>query len=960
MSYQGIGGSEDVTHLPLEPERAKATYDSLQGGSKYVDPTGTQRIKPFEVKDQQSYGAVPDGATYKDPTGTTRKKPEVEGVGFAAQTLFDMSTNDDERHKALARTYGDKNVKRDPGTGEFSVTADGKTLKPGHGKGVARPAAALASAALPVGGAVAGGILGAPAGGVGAIGGAAAGGAAGQGANDALLAAAGVYSKTVGQEASNLALSGASSAIGEGGGRLAGAALPFVKGAIEPYVNGDQHALSSFLGKFLGVSPEGVKTAQKLTDQGVKVRPSAYIKEAPMITKEIEQFGPAFYDDPFKSSAKDFYEQKAGDLLKQLGAPLTEKEKLTEAAAKPSSAPAGQAMIDKVKGDVARTDAKLEQEMNAAKTQAQTEFGEKEAARTAQIDQLSKAAKEAQDAANQAVDLGFKDIDKDIADFNKTAAASHTTGALWQQTSDKIVAANKAMKETAGRLYYRPAEEIGKMVQPDVAGLKATAKAVQDSFPAGFSNVYPGIFNTLKGIETGKASLAQLHELSQEIASRTNWSPITADAKDGLYKHFVAQIKDLIMKPPKDNPAWAKAADLIKGGDAFYAKNRPKFDDAVIKHIVSGTEAGLPPNPSELAQVVFKEENSARIAELKNMIGTQLWPSVEAAHVQSLFDTSKRLDGKVDAKTFVAKVLGSIQRSGLKQMGGSALPEKVITQAKRAAMLSGELSVEHMPGDTVATYLKRVADTNERLESVAKQNPLGELESSVKHLEQRFRDQRAAALKAYRADPLSLLYRASPLAEKSADAILDSPDLLKAAAAKFGPDSMEFDLLRQVGAKRILQREIGSTGGLRKELGKTLSEETQKLLFPGTAYGDVHQLAHDMEFLMGGDSGGAGWSIAAQSRVTHPWVGIIGEVGKFISEMIAGPVGRTILSTWYKLLTSAVTSPKTLNFLAKGLGSSDPAERDAARALVKKWANIGGAAGAGLGQDATQNNGPQQ
>ena len=48
---------------------------------------------------------IPEGAQFLDPEGQLRQKPTYEGVGFTAQTLYDMAINPKEQKRALEYAY---------------------------------------------------------------------------------------------------------------------------------------------------------------------------------------------------------------------------------------------------------------------------------------------------------------------------------------------------------------------------------------------------------------------------------------------------------------------------------------------------------------------------------------------------------------------------------------------------------------------------------------------------------------------------------------------------------------------------------------------------------------------------------------------------------------------------------------------------------------------------------------
>ena len=56
-------------------------FAKLKPGTKFIDPEGKQRVKPYEVKTDADFSSVPEGAQFTDPEGQTRQKPSFGGIG---------------------------------------------------------------------------------------------------------------------------------------------------------------------------------------------------------------------------------------------------------------------------------------------------------------------------------------------------------------------------------------------------------------------------------------------------------------------------------------------------------------------------------------------------------------------------------------------------------------------------------------------------------------------------------------------------------------------------------------------------------------------------------------------------------------------------------------------------------------------------------------------------------------
>jgi hypothetical protein len=214
-----------------------------------------------------------------------------------------------------------------------------------------------------------------------------------------------------------------------------------------------------------------------------------------------------------------------------------------------------------------------------------------------------------------------------------------------------------------------------------------------------------------------------------------------------------------------------------------------------------------------------------------------------------------------------------------------------------------------------------------------------------------------------RKDPLGFLYNPTTGASEAVDKILGSEDLILATAAKFGEQSPEFEMLRQVWAQRLL------TGGMRpgEELAK-ISPEVQQIMFPGVTLNQARTLAKEMDFLLDTRSGSRGTAqgMAAMAKVEHPW-GSLGSSKSFGGAAIKGTLGsipgssaaaRSTLGAYYGAMRKLMTSPALLRWLEKGLNGS-PADREAVRQQISAVLQKGGAMGAGAGEAAVQESGPQ-
>lgn len=952
-----IAGTE-ATYIPdTGPQKITGTedYDKLGSGTQYIDPEGKTRTKPWTVTDAKSYEAVPEGEHFTDPEGKVRQKPTYEGVDFTTQALYDMTLNDKEKSNVLARAYGKDAVKRDE-AGALYVDQGVKRLKPGHGSGLKRAGAYTLAETAPVGGAIAGGLVGGAAGSVepgggtvaGGMAGAAGGGAVGQGFNDMILKLAGVYDRSVGAEAGNLAVAGASSAVGEGAGRALTAAVPFAKDA----VNSASRALPSSLGKLWGATadPAATQQAAKLASQGVLVPPSAWLKEAPYFKAAVEQFDPAFrQQNVLKQSAETHYQTEADKILNSLGIKKEGRQPVTDATAPVSSEKAGESLIARAHADMMKQDQALDTALAAAKSEAARGIGEGSVRSTAAIADLKEAEAASRNAAQAAIDEGFKSIQTDINAVVKAGGAGDRPGDLMRAAAGKIKALNTAVKLRASKI-YDAADVAAGDARPNVTGLAKDAKAFAEDLPEPFRQKYPDVVKALGSLETGKTTFGQLHNLRSLLRTGIDRNDLTPGVRDGAYKFFSGRINQAL-HDTEAHPALKDAAQILDRGDAFYAKNMPRFHDEIVKGIVSSLKAGMPGDPKVLSGMLFREGQTERMREVRRIVGPNLWSAIRASDAQTMLDASKTLvPGELDGQKFAGEVLDRVRTGVLEAGYDKESAKRLLLQAQRIAAVKGTLPLKALEGDTVASFLSRAESAAKAAEEMATKDPLGTLSKEQSRLDKEFAAQKRGVAAARSAEPLGFLYQASAQAVRSADKILSSPDLLTAAAVRFGEQSSEFTLLRQVGAQRILQRTIDKASGLRTTLSEKITPEAQRLLFPGVTLDAAQALAKDMDFLSVGTMD-AGGSMAAKSRVLHPFGSIMH--GKLTAPLGAIPgaetVGRMLLGKYYAALTYATTHPAFVQWVAKGL-QGPPAEREMVRRSVQQIINAGGAAGAGAGE----------
>jgi hypothetical protein len=966
----GFGEATDpdvVAKSKLKTASTPEEAAKFEPGTEFLDPAGKKRIVPFRPKTIEETESLPEGSQFVDPEGKLRQTPTYEGLNFTTQTLYNMAATDKEREKALERGYPGK-VKRRP-SGELYVEEDGKLRR---SKGVLdAPGAFAASQAAPVLGSVIGEIGGGVAGSVipgagtfvGAVGGGAIGGGVGQGFNDAILALAGVYDRSAGQEAAEVGLATATGGVGTAAGRVIAGAAPAIKDVVK-------NVAPKFANWVAGTDKEALQTGIGLREQGVLVPPGPMFPELPHVINVVEVFDPAFHTQkPLLQSATDYYERTGTELLKSKEIGVPKPGKIVDPEAAVSTEKAGESVLASTRAELSAKDAALQAAFDARRSAAQAGLVESGAG----LQTLAAADQEARAAADKVIAEGFSNIQGDIDKAMKVAKAGYNSGDLWNSVGKKLQAIKIGISQRAN-IRYAQADELAAGHLPDVSGLPEMAEHMLAQMPEGFEGKYPGIIKQIRDIagvpkldEAGNATgewvkepvnptFGQLHNLRTVLRNSVNYYDLTPDFREGSLKFFANRVNEAL-HDINAVPELRAAAKFLDETDKWYGKTIKPLTDKNIQAVLSGLESGLPADPKKLYDVLIREGRTELTNKVRKMVGPSLWGGIKAADIREMLDATKTLTpGEIDGRQFVKQVLDR-HRTGMLEAVHGKEANRLMEQARRIEQLSGRLPVRAMPGDTVSTILARARDTAEAVKAAAKQDPLSTLGKEMK-LIQRDQMREAAKMRAQRQnDPLAFLYNPTTGAHEAVSKILGHEDLIIAAAAKFGENSPEFNLLRQVWAERLLTGTLQPSKRLEK-----VSEEVQRIMFPGVSLDSMKLLAKNMDFLMSARSAsmdpGAGLSMAATAKVEHPFGALPGgrTLGKALNIVTLGlgdPVARTILGSYYKMIRNVVNNPAFLRWMEKGL-KGDERARQMVKEEMQKRMQRGGAVGAGMAQSQFQ------
>ena len=937
-----------------------AEAEALEPGTKFIDPNGVKRVKPWVTK-ADTFDAdiqnVPEGEQFIDPTGKVRQKPVFEPLNFSSQTLYDMSVTDSEKRKSLEKYYPGS-VKEDK-EGLY-VEDNGKLRRPGRGW----PAVGgfAASAALPTGGAVIGALgAGVP----GAMG----GGILGQSFNDGILQLAGVYDRSLWDEGGNLMKAGAMSVAGTGVGRGIATMVPAAKAGVSTV----GQMVPKVAAHFLGAGPETV-AARKLAEKGEKegsgvlgamgikstdimVPPSAHLHEAPHLQNVVEVFDPAFRTNkPLVESATKHYEESANKILDDLG--VKREGSIIKPTSNIPTQKAGEVVMQRTLAESAAADQKLAQTL--AERKAAMEAGVPE--QVAQREAVTKAAEESRTKAQGLVDQGFESIQKEAETARKLAGSGINTGDLWENIGQKFIAIRQGISERARYWYDRYDQMTGGAT---VSGerLGQSAQQMLDELPAEFKSRNPALVQKLSKLtaqhdaegnlikEAEELTYGQVHELRNLFRGSADWHTLSSDFKNGTLKYFSKEIDNIIHDP--NAPAHIQsAAKFLDMTDKWYGHNISVFEAQQIKAVMKGLEAGEAADPANLYKVLVKDGQTDLTNRVRGMVGPNLWAGVRAADVDTMMSASKTLNpGEINGRAFAKEVLERHKSGMLEAVHGKEASEKLLAQARAIEQLEGRLAIPAAPGDTMTQIISRARLAADEAKAIGTKDPLTALQKDVQRVTNDLKREQSAAR---RNDPLGFLYNQSTGASYAVDKILKDEDLILAAASRFGEKSPEFNALRQVYVERVLR--AGTQPGKAME---GIGPEVQQLMFPGVTGEQMKLLAKEMDLLMtdGGLAKTTAGSMSAMSKVENPVSGVPGVKGAM--KLIPGlnPAARAGRGKFYALITDLMTSPSTLRWIEKGLTKGSPEEQEAVRNILRAHLQKGAAMGAGAGEAAYQGSG---
>lgn len=981
----GAAGALDLGKQTVTPEITKVAtpqdYEKVPHGHAYLDPDGKQRFKP--LRNKSDYDALQEGAEYADPQGQIRTKPKYEGVDFTPQTLFDIAHSDKGRRMALEKFYPGK-VKEDP-SGELYIDDNGKLLKPG--RGASSVGGFIASEAIPATLAGLGSVLGGAAGtvaepGGGTVVGGAAGGYGGaymgQRINDIFSQLAGVYDPEGGE--ANARKAGYFGAAGDVGGRALSAVAPTIKEGAKAIGRG----ASKTANKFLGTNAEKLETALPIAEAGevpsagpfglskpgTAVSPSAIFESSPHLSNVAETLQQKFdASDTYLTNAERFMDKRAKEILEHQDIGSLVEGSVVHPKAAVSTEEAGSVIKESSRlravNQSAEADKQLAEVLANRKATVEQKYAPDIEAHRTRNESVVRTAEQAKQAADNLVQEGFRDIERQANDAVRVAQVGHNAGDLWRTVAESFVGLRRSIAQRATTMYDNANTVSNGLVPPGAENLAGRAQALLDQLPEGFAGSHPTIVRRIAQMagevgengevirEPAAATWSELHELRTQLRQDIKWNDLTSDVKNGALKHMEHGINDTLHSV-ENQPELREASRLLRLADDFYRENMGPLNNQQIKSLVKALDSGLQADPKALLQIAIRDGRTEVANTIRQTVGPATWDAMRAADVQEMLAQSRQIGTDAfDGVAFAKQVLDRKKNGVLGVLHGEQGASRLEQQAAYIDKLRGKLPVTARPGDTANDIILRARAAAADAEAKAAADPLKLMQNEMKKIEAAVKKEMAAGKKP---DPLAFLNEATVGANEAVNRILKDPDLIVAASRAFpgGEKSPEFQLMRQIWTERFMRETLEPGEKLAK-----VSPEIQALMFPGVTLDDMHMLAKEMKLLMGGKTlrGGGddmGGSMMAQSAVENPW-------GRTGLGRVAGPVkmvpganfgARAAMTAYYNMVRGVLTSPSTLRWLRKGLTSRDPQAKEAARAELSAALQRGGARGAGLGEGA--------
>lgn len=816
--------------------------------------------------------------------------PDVDydtGTDFSDRMSLSMMDNDAERRAYLSDRYGNKNVFQDP-AGTFYLLKNGKKVAP-NGAGIMEDMAADVvgqgdELALMARGAMTGGeAAGIP----GAIIGSMVGAMGGKSFEEMEKKVYGFLRKSPSQEAKAIR----NSSLVGGAGELV--ATPVGKG-IERALEGNVPRLIS------GATPETERlTAQTLGIGGVPPIRSALPEMK--VTQFHQSLGEKLTGNLLERKNLAAIEGEMKSILKSSGMP---EDKIPEA---------------------------MKTIMNTSEAPSYSALG----------DMVKEHAVKYQEQASRAVDDLTKDMNKHLdarlSDLQKKMATGKAGDADFSQKVAEAIAQNrKQFSEDAQKLYgqidnlvgdaktvpTQPIKNIAKKIYdelPKTEGTEGETSRVRVEHPGGGYHVEqqttaakggtpifgdPRVLKALTDIQKAPDKIS--FSDAQRIRSSLGALGRMEDLAPGVSKKDFNELREAVDKSfdLATEGHTPEAVKLLRKADDFYREGIRKFEDARINQLVAGMRTGIYPDPSKIVSMIFQKGQAQRAQEVMKMLPEEMRNKVRGEFgIDLMTQAADKTTGMVSGSSLMRTLAG--KHDLLEAAFGEKTTKDIELYAKQLAMRDEKIPVNTLDKDRISESIRAAQKAHESLGKFLDDNYLSELakpslapEAVYKHLVQPGKETELAR-----------------------------------AIQFFGPKSPQTQKLRETALVDILHKAVMPVAsGAGKTIGadaleKTLAQYTAKqkaLLFPNGLDKDLETIAENAKFLFPAKGSDMVAGLAAGTiKAALPFGAVNHAIG-----------GSALAAYGYGALWNYILSrPKTVKYLALGLGSDGPAKEVALETL---------------------------
>lgn len=393
-------------------------------------------------------------------------------------------------------------------------------------------------------------------------------------------------------------------------------------------------------------------------------------------------------------------------------------------------------------------------------------------------------------------------------------------------------------------------------------------------------------------------SLGDAQRIRTMLREKSDEASLTRGVTQGEMSRLANAVDYSIQAAANDPTVGAPAVRLLNSLDKTYAQGIKRFQDATVKRLVKNLEAGLPPDPEEIARQIVQPGQEARVKEIRKLVGDSVWKRVAGADYARMMRASTTEGGGIDGARLLSEVRQ--RRQLMAVVYGDNLSKQIEELARTVAVRDEHLPPEALAPGRLHATLTNLRSAQEAQNRFLRENYLGLLGNPRRNPEQVYR------------------WLVKP----------DNASALRQAVEMFGEDSPQITGMRQAALKELLasaKMEFADgreAGALSAALAKYTPEQ-QKLLFPKGMDSDLNLLGKEIEFVMRTHTDESKASFAAGAVLAMPF---------FTRVPIQVGIGL------YQVLLS---QPSVIRYLALGLRQPAGPARIAARHMVESLVRFG-------------------